>query len=186
LFPDGISDKLGYKSAQAEVSREKGGKMSWNRTNWMFTTSGGGELTIGEVLNVGITGGVLYAKHGRNHRVERFGFGAVGIGLSESPIPVALDFSTPGMASGNCGQIYVRDRQSLTPSDFWGFTKIINAQGGVIVGASAVIVFFGIRVPPYPGAENMARGFGAFWGANCGIQFGAGAMYYTGLLGSIG
>jgi len=163
--------------------------MQWYPTDWQFVTSGGFEITAGDVIVFGGGGGVLYARNRVTRNLLELTYGALIDGMGVGEIPVSADLSVTQMPSVGLGKILARNRHTLSPDDFEGFFAMKSMQVGGILGFSVALVLFGLPAPlavlsdlwPY-----FAKAAGFLLSSNVGVQFGGGFLNYQGYMNCLG
>lgn len=164
--------------------------MAWRKTNWHFVTSQGGEVTGGEVLNIGGTGGSFFLENKRSHSRIELVYGALGIGVGAG-LPISISGATRDMSSGGLGYILKQKPYPLYKEEFEGFFVMGEVQySDIFRGTSVSQVFFNIptmemlvgALTPIP-VMGFARAMGWIWATSVGLEIGSvGAMYYYGYL----
>ena len=149
--------------------------MSWMKTDWVFVTSQGGEITGGEVINIGGGGGSIFLRNVRTRNRIELTYGGIGAGIGVG-LPINIDISTQETESHGIGGVYGRDTAQLRPNDFTGACIIGNLQyAGICEGRSIVAFFFNVPI-----ISGGGKALAFLWGRNVGFESGAGAMFYVG------
>lgn len=173
-------------------------------SRWSFATSNGGGVGIGFV---GAEAGSITLRSPAA-QVQKFGYGALGIGatwglklpsLGKVHLPGASVGSSEAFAGG--GLVYMTSYfrgAELSISDIRGACFFLELAGGLVWGGSGVAMVFGLnpalvtmaaasRDPAsIVKAVATATGFLLFSGVNFGIQAGASATGFAGLMYPLG
>lgn len=154
--------------------------MSWYETDWHFVSSQGVEITAGEVINVGATGGSFFLEERRTHNRVELAYGALGFGLGVSLIPFGIDYSLREFPTVGIRKIMARDSRRLYQEDFAGLFIMATLSGGGPIGNVLTFVCFNV---PFVGTPcSMPKALGIVLGSNAGIQTGGAGMQYYGSL----
>lgn len=139
-------------------------------SSWRFTTSGGADISVGELLVVDVNGGNLYVTDNNDptQTVYRLPYFAVGGGESVGT-PVGISSSDSDALGSGVGNIAYNSAlgRDLVLSDFNGFCVFVNFSGSIILGAGVMLVGFGINTATIV-SPNLGSGMGLVWGSTIG------------------
>ncbi len=134
-------------------------------TNWRFVNTQGVELSVGEIANIGATGGQIDIKNSATGEAARLIYGCTGAGGGAAVLPVdgsstlwnnlSLPQGAVGrIAKGGLGLALGRD---LPPADFEGFCTVLSLSGtgGAVIGQGLTTYFMGQSVVAYTAFQSI-------------------------------
>lgn len=120
--------------------------ISMQRSTWSFTSSSGGEASVGDAISIAASIGKLYVKESSAQNSEQLSLYGLGINIGVSELPFSVTLSSSNAPGTGVGAIYAArylGNRSLTRSDFRGPCCVVEVGGGMSIGASGYVVFFG-------------------------------------------